>query len=104
MLFLIRIAETIFHMRSKLRRNYAIKCVYFLRFQQRYICPNPCIIDDAVITTHIFTGIVPVGSCQRYWWLSNTDSSFLDVSPSARTFSFSLAPIWVILDQKYDFH
>src|SRR5258708_14800351 len=42
--FLIRIAETIFHVRSKLRRNYAIKCVYLLRFQQWYICPNPCII------------------------------------------------------------
>src|SRR5258708_4861305 len=28
--FLIRIAETIFHMCSKLRHNYAIKCIYFL--------------------------------------------------------------------------
>src|SRR5260221_823460 len=54
--FLIRIAETIFHMRSKLRRNYAIKCVYFLRFQRWYICPNPCIIDGDVITTQIFSG------------------------------------------------
>src|SRR5260221_12465435 len=53
--FLIRIAETIFHMRSKLRRNYAIKCVYFLRFQRWYIRPNPCIIDGDVITTWIFT-------------------------------------------------
>src|SRR5258708_85714 len=54
--FLIRIAETIFHMCSKLRRNYAIKCVYFLRFQRWYIRPNPCIIDGDVITTRIFTG------------------------------------------------
>src|SRR5258708_5118832 len=54
--FLIRIAETIFHMRSKLRRNYAIKCVYFLRFQRWYIHPNPCTIDGDVITTRIITG------------------------------------------------
>src|SRR5260221_3376421 len=54
--FLIRIAETIFHMRSKLRSNYAIKCVYFLRFQRWYIRPNLCIIDGDVITTRIFTG------------------------------------------------
>src|SRR5258705_7721917 len=43
-------------MHSKLRRNYAIKCVYFLRFQRWYIHPNPCIIDGDVITTRIFTG------------------------------------------------
>src|SRR5258705_523198 len=54
--FLIRIAETIFHMRLKPRHNYAIKCVYFLRFQRWYIRPNPCIIDGDVITTQIFTG------------------------------------------------
>src|SRR6266436_2062205 len=207
--FLIRIAETIFHMRSKLRRNYAIKCVYFLRFQRWYIHPNPCIIDGDVITTRIFTGfgksvhravwrgfwhclerctsgliivgsirvlgpsfnsqvllkiagshigcnlfglyllfycmdssqiwyrwkgifkenptpyvtkdedyflwktsaiteIAPLGSFQRYWWLSNPDSSFLDVSPSAQDvllqFGTDLGEICVILDQKHDFH
>jgi len=196
-------------MRSKLRRNYAIKCVYFLRFQRWYIRPNPCIIDGDVITTRIFTGfgksvhravwrgfwhclerrtsglvimesirvlgpsfnsqvllkiagshigcnlfglyllfycmdssqiwyrwkgifeenptpyvtknedyslwktsaiteIAPLGSFQRYWWLSNPDSSFLDVSPSAQDvllqFGTDLGEIWVILDQKYDFH
>src|SRR5260221_7224561 len=30
------------------------------------------------------TEIAPLGSFQRYWWLSNPDSSFLDVSPSAQ--------------------
>src|SRR5258708_37637409 len=53
--FLIRIAKTIFHMRSNLRRSYAIKCVYFLRLQWWYIHPNPCTIDGADITTSIFT-------------------------------------------------
>src|SRR5258705_207843 len=43
-------------MPSKLRRNYVIKCAYFLRFQRWYICLNPCTIDGDVITTWIFTG------------------------------------------------
>src|SRR5258708_14052966 len=190
-------------MRSKLRRNYAIKCVYFLRFQRWYIRPNPCIIDGDVITTRIITGfgksvhravwrglwhclerctsglvimdsirvlgpsfnsqvllkiagshigcnlfglyllfycmdssqiwhswkgifeenltsyvtkdedyslwktsaiteIAPSGSFQRYWWLLNAATSFLDVSPSAHTglihFHTDLWWIWFMFD------
>src|SRR5258708_4876771 len=47
--FLIRIPETLFHMRSKLKRNYAIKCVYFLLFQRRHLFPTPSIIVLVVI-------------------------------------------------------
>src|SRR5258706_15289009 len=43
-------------MPSKLRRNYVIKCAYFLRFQRYHIRLNPCTIDGDVITTWIFTG------------------------------------------------
>src|SRR5258706_9161984 len=55
-----------------------------------------------------YTTLFRSGSFQRYWWLSNPDSSFLDVSPSAQDvllqFGTDLGEIWVILDQKHHFH
>ena len=56
MLFWSDFQKLIFHIPSKLRRNYAIRCTQFLRFQWWYIHPNPCNIDGDMITTRIFTG------------------------------------------------
>src|SRR5260221_5853831 len=73
--------------------------------------PTPYVTKDenySLWKTSAITEIAPFGSFQRYWWLSNPDSSFLDVSPSAQDvllqFGTDLGEIWVILDQKYDFH
>jgi hypothetical protein len=48
--------------------------------------PTPYVTKDedySLWKTSAITEIAPLGSFQRYWWLSNPDSSFLDVSPSA---------------------
>src|SRR5260221_12515852 len=49
------------------------------------------------------TRIIP-----EYWRLSNPDSSFLDVSPSAQDFLLKFGTgfgeIWVFFDKKYNFH
>src|SRR5258708_6397941 len=93
--FLIRIAETIFHIRSKLRRNYAIKCVYFLRFQRWYIRPNPCIIDGDVITTWIFTGFgksVHRAVWRGFWHCLERRTSGLVIVESIRVLGPSFNP------------
>src|SRR5258707_1766262 len=73
--------------------------------------PTPYVTKDEdyfLWKTSAITEIAPLGSFQRYWWLSNPDSSFLDVSPSAQDvllqFGTDLVEIWAILDQKHDFH
>src|SRR5258708_7442540 len=38
--------------------------------------------DYSLWKTSAITEIAPLGSFQRYWWLSNPDSSYLDVPPS----------------------
>src|SRR5260221_1005048 len=64
--------------------------------------------DYSLWKTLAITEIAPLGSFQRYWWLSNPDSSFLDVSPSAQDvllqIGTDLGEIWIILDQKHHFY
>ncbi len=56
MLFWSDLQKLNFHIPSKVRCNYAIRCAQFLWFQWWYIRPNSCIIDEDMITTRIITG------------------------------------------------